>query len=207
MMKNPLNYQTTEFDCGPTSLMNAISYLFRREDIPPDIAKNIMLYSMDAYNEKGEFGKSGTSKMAMMFVSSWLNQFEKVKKFPIHCDYISGAEVGLTPNSKVVSSLQQGGAVVIRLMYGCWHYVLLTGLDNNFVFLFDPYFRKREFRAPGIQIVTNAPTKMNRKVAYEYFSNEGKGIYALGPKDTREAVILFNQQTRKTEFNTIEYFI
>ena len=26
-MKNPLRYQMTEYDCGPTSLLNALSYL------------------------------------------------------------------------------------------------------------------------------------------------------------------------------------
>lgn len=30
-MKNPLRYQMSEYDCGPTSMLNAISYLFERE--------------------------------------------------------------------------------------------------------------------------------------------------------------------------------
>ena len=43
-MKNLLNYQSTEFDCGPVSLLNAFRYLFEREELPPDLAKFIMLY-------------------------------------------------------------------------------------------------------------------------------------------------------------------
>ena len=78
-MKNPLSYQVTEFDCGPTTLLNAMSFLFRREEIPPDIIKHIMLFCLDSYNTKGEFGKNGTSQMAMMFMSNWFNQFGKVK--------------------------------------------------------------------------------------------------------------------------------
>ena len=35
-MKNPLHYQLSEYDCGPTSMMNAIAYLFEREEIPPE---------------------------------------------------------------------------------------------------------------------------------------------------------------------------
>ena len=42
-MKNPLHYQLTEYDCGPTSLLNAVNYLFEREEIPPEIVRNIML--------------------------------------------------------------------------------------------------------------------------------------------------------------------
>ena len=37
VMNNPLRYQMTEYDCGPTSMLNAVSYLFRREEIPPEI--------------------------------------------------------------------------------------------------------------------------------------------------------------------------
>ena len=41
-MKNLLIYQSTEYDCGPTTLTNAIRYLFDREEIYPDIVKYIM---------------------------------------------------------------------------------------------------------------------------------------------------------------------
>lgn len=52
-MKNLLIYQSTEYDCGPTTLTNAIRYLFDREEIYPDIVKYIMLYCLDSYNEAG----------------------------------------------------------------------------------------------------------------------------------------------------------
>jgi len=206
-MKNPLNYQTTEYDCGPTTLLNAISFLFRREEIPPDIIKHITLYCLDAYNVKGEFGKSGTSQMAMMFLSSWLNQFDKVKKFPIRCEFLTGEDVSISQTSKIVAGLQQGGAVVVRVRYGCWHYVLLTGADDRSIHLFDPYYRKRPFSQDGVEIVTDMPDRMNRRVSYDILNSPGRGTYALGPKDSREAIILFNRKTQKTPGNTIEYFI
>ena len=59
-MKNLLNYQTTEYDCGPVSILNGIRYLFEREEIFPDLVKFIMLYCMDTYNEAGELCKHGT---------------------------------------------------------------------------------------------------------------------------------------------------
>lgn len=42
-MNNPLRYQMTEYDCGPTSMLNAVSYLFPRDEIPPEIIRSIML--------------------------------------------------------------------------------------------------------------------------------------------------------------------
>jgi hypothetical protein len=206
-MKIPLRYQMTEYDCGPTSMLNAISYLFERDEIPPDVPKNIMMYCLDAYNGKGEFGKSGTSQMAMMFLSSWLNQFSKAKRFPVSCSYLSGDEVKISPESPIVGALQQGGAVVIRLLYGCWHYVLLTGVRGEEIELFDPYYRKRPFHIPGIALIDDKPTQKNRRVAFGLMNREEKGPYALGPLETREAVILFNRETRKTPERTIEYFL
>ena len=49
MAKNPLHYQLSEYDCGPTAMLDAISYLFPREEIPPEIIRNIMLYCLDCY--------------------------------------------------------------------------------------------------------------------------------------------------------------
>lgn len=206
-MKNPLNYQVTEYDCGPTTVFNAMSYLFRREQVPPDIIKHIMLFCLDSYNLKGEFGKSGTSQMAMMFLSNWLNQFGKVKKFPIQSEYLTGEEVYIGENSRVIYALQQGGAVVARVMYGCWHYVLLTGADQDRVYLFDPYFRKKPFKQKEIELVTDMPYSRNRSVRWEMLNSTGKEPYALGPKEMREATIIFNKDTQKKASDTIEYFI
>ena len=33
-MKVPLRYQNTEYDCGITSFVNVLAYLYEREDIP-----------------------------------------------------------------------------------------------------------------------------------------------------------------------------
>jgi hypothetical protein len=206
-MKNPLNYQVTEYDCAPTTLINAMSFLLRQEQIPPDIIKHIMLFCLDAYNVKGEFGKSGTSRMAMMFLSDWINQFGKVKKVPIYSEYLTGDDVFIGENSKIMSALQQGGAVVARVRYGCWHYVLLTGADTQRVYLFDPYYRKKLFSQKELELVTDMPYSVNRRVPYSMMNSTGKGYYAFGPKETREVTIIFNRETQKTPTNTIEYFI
>lgn len=191
-MKVPLSYQKSEYDCGPTTMLNALSYLFKREEIPPDVIKYIMMYCLDTFDESGECGKSGTSQMAMMFLSNWLNQYGRVKNFPIHCEYLSGAEVSVSPNGKILSGIQQGGTVVLRLMYECWHYVLLTGADSKYIYLFDPYYRIRPYPQKGIDIVDNMPTKRNRRVSYNHFNSEGKDHYALGPRNIREAILVFN---------------
>lgn len=56
-------------------MFNAVSFLFEREQIPPELIRNIMLFSLDAFSPDGAFGKSGTSCTAMMFLSNWLSGF------------------------------------------------------------------------------------------------------------------------------------
>lgn len=213
-MKNLLNYQSSEYDCGPVSLTNGIRYLFDREIIYPDIIKNIMQYCLDSYNEEGEFGKSGTSASAMMFLSHWLNHFGQIKNFPITCDFLSGEDVYLSKNHKIIAALQQGGAVVLRLFLDVGHYVLLTGIEGDNIYLFDPYYEElddpnlsKKYMEEGITFITNQPKRANRLISMERLNRLTKGFYEMGPYDTREALILFNDNTRLKAEDTIDYFI
>lgn len=213
-MKNVLNYQSSEYDCGPTSLTNALRYLFERCDIPPEMLKAIALYTLDAYNAEGETGKSGTSAMAMQFLANWFEQYGKCKKFPISASFLRAEQVKMTRDSAIVSCLQQGGVAVVR----CWlggdgHYVLLTRALGDEIGLFDPYavhpqaFSAEKLLAKGIRIVEDQPCVMNRIVQAEILDSVKKVNYGMGEFPIREALLLYNQITRRTEDNTVEYMI
>mgnify|MGYP000547423936 CR=1 FL=1 len=62
-MKNPLHYQLSEYDCGPTSMMNAIAYLFEREEIPPEAIRNTMLYVWTATAKRASQGNVGRPEL------------------------------------------------------------------------------------------------------------------------------------------------
>ena len=206
-MKNPLHYQFSEYDCGPTSMQNAISFLFEREEIPPEVLRNIMLYCLDCYSSEGVPGKSGTSCAAMMFLSNWLNSMGNLGILPVKSRYLSGKEVYLGNESYVNDALRRGGAVVLRLFSDEWHYVLLTGEEGEHVYMFDPYYDQEEYGLDDIQIVENCPTRYNRIVPWKYFNKIALNVYSLGPYQGREAIILFNKNTELTSEKTIEYFI
>lgn len=206
-MHNPLHYQMSEYDCGPTTMLNAVSFLFERKEIPPEIIRNIMLYCMDCYNEEGAFGKRGTSKVAMMFLSNWLNGYGETGHLPVISRYLSGRSVYIGSDSYINDALHRGGAAVVRLYYEEPHYVLLTGEKDGIVKMFDPYFRKEPYKEEDILMITEHPYSYNRMVPKSYFNKETFEIYALGPIEEREAVLLFNENTRLTPEETIEYFI
>jgi len=206
-MRTPLAYQRSEFDCGPTAFLNAINFLFQREEIPPDIIKNVMTYSLDTYDENGQPCREGTSQMAMMFLSHWLNQYAKVGKFRVQSEFISGEDVYIGDHSRIVSCLQQGGAVIMRLWDEVGHYVTLTGIEGDFILLFDPYYDDAKALEEGIVVIADKPFQANRKVHKDIFHRHGYQTYALEEFEKREAVLLFNEQSRLTPEKSIEYFL
>ena len=211
-MKTPLHYQLSEYDCGPTTMLNAVSYLFDREAIPPEIIRNVMLYSLDCYSAEGAPGRAGTSRMAMMFLSNWLDGFGQATDLPIASSYLSGRAVHLSQEGAIQDALRRGGAAVVRLFYDVEHYTLLTGLaeDGRSVQMFDPWYvppDSKEFCGTGVEIVTDHPFAYNRIVPLLCFECDKSRTYALGPVETREAVLLFNRKTEKKAGDGIEYFI
>ena len=206
-MKNPLHYQISEYDCGPTSLLNALIYLFEREEILPEIIRYIMLYSLDCYDRCGILGKSGTSKMAMMFLSEWLNGVGRAGVLSIESRHLTGKQVYIGENSLLTDALKRGGAVVARLNLEGEHYVLFTGAEKEHILLFDPYYWPQGASDGNIISVTDKPFAYNRKVPFAYFNREDEEPYSLGAIEKREAVLLFNSRTKLTAERTIEYFI
>lgn len=206
-MKNPLRYQLTEYDCGPSSLLNALSFLFEREALAPEIIKNIMLFSLDAYGADGFSGKNGTTHAAMMFLSQWLNGFGKTGRLSIESRYIAKEEVNLSSGSALRDALARKGAAVVRLDLEGWHYVLLTGFRDGQVYLFDPYYRQDDIPLPDVRTVYDHEYEYNRIVPAGRMDSTEIVPYAFGPYETREAVLLFNGETMLTESNTVEYII
>lgn len=100
---------------------------------------------------------------------------------------------------------------VVRLFYDVEHYALLTGeLPAGRILMFDPWYvpeESDEFQGTGIEMTLQHPMAYNRIVPAECFNREENAPYALGPVEDREAVLLFNERTKKTAQDTIEYFI
>ena len=175
-MKNPLRYQISEYDCGPTSLLNALSFLFQREEISPELIRNIMLYSLDCYGS-GVLGKSGTSRMAMTFLSNWLDGVGKTGILPIASRHLSGQEVRMDRDSRIVDALHRNGVAVVRLFFEGEHYVLLTGEKEGRVYLFDPYYLPDGPVSEEVDSTLEYPFRYNRVVPLFCF-NRAEGLYA-----------------------------
>lgn len=113
-MKNFLLTQSTEYDCGPVTLVNAMRFLFEREEIPPALIRAIWLYANDTYNEQGQKGTRGTSKACIRFLGHWFTEYGKSCNFPIRAEFVEGDEADMVPGSPTVRCLETGGAALLQ---------------------------------------------------------------------------------------------
>ena len=95
----PLQYQVSEYDCVPTSFINAVSYLFERNEIPPMVIRHIYMYSLDSVGRDARLGSAGTSKHAVRLLGSWLNSY-KFRKFSVNTQFLEKEEVNFRKTNR-----------------------------------------------------------------------------------------------------------
>lgn len=189
-MRVPLKYQSSEYDCVPTTFLNAINFLFDRKNIPPEVIKAVMLYSLDTFNRNGEVGKDGTTGFAIEFLCNWLNSYNKVKGFKVECERLDEKSVDFEKNNELINCLNNGGVILARVyLSNTYHYVLMTHMDKDSVYLFDPYFRKRGFQNKEIIIIDN-DYFLNRKITRKWFNAYRKQEYSLSVKEDRVCILI-----------------
>ena len=199
-MKNNLIDQSSEFDCGPTCMVNAMRYLFEREEIQPGVLKHIWLMGIDTYCDQGRVGGHGTSRASMRYMTEWLEEYGRGCRFPVTAQFLEGEKAVVEPESEAWKCLESGGCAVMRCYTGkISHYVLLTRiLPNQEIGLYDPYAEEPDFKGEGRRVVKDCPKEMNRAVRYDLLNLEDRDCdYAMGEYEVRE-LILIRRKERKT---------
>lgn len=189
-MKVPLRFQITEYDCATTTLQNAISYLLEREKIPAEVVKTISLYTLDCYDKEGDIGEGGTSKAAMSLTSNWIKNYASTHNFPLNSEHYLNELVTMDVIKKC---LNKKGCVILRTYQDCEHYVLITAIDNEFVYIWDPYYLEDKYydNERQIEIIFDQLFKYNRKVKIARFLSTTHKDFALGPINNRECMCLY----------------
>lgn len=192
-MKIPLRFQVTEFDCGTVSLLNAFSYLFDREEIPAELVKAIHKYTLDCYDENGNIGEGGTSKEAIIKLTHWITKFANEKNFDIECKRLEKSEINLEILKECIKN--KGVLFVRSYLMNDGHYVIVTNIRKNNVYIFDPYYLDKNYYKANskVKIVLNQMFKYNRVVKLDQFLSMSPKDFSLGPVDNRECVLITRQ--------------
>ncbi len=191
-MKVPLRYQNTEYDCGTTSFVNALAYLYDREEIPIELLKSIYKFTLDVEGNDGVEGKGGTSrKHAELLAKKFVEFANDKKEFNIKCKILYGLNVTL---ERMKKSLNNNGVIIARCWQDAEHYVLITKIDDNFAYLFDPYYLNENYYVDDddVAIVLHESFTHNRIVKIERLFDESKKDFSL-LEESKRSIILMNR--------------
>ena len=186
-MKVPLRYQITEYDCGPVSFLNAISFLFDREEIDPELIKVVHQYTLDGQDKFGNIGKGGTTRSAIEKLSKYLN--DNIDKYKILCKPLEKVNI-----ETINECLNNRGCALYRTYIEKYeHYVIITKIENEKIYLFDPYYLETNTYSEtnNFQIVLNSLFSYNRIITEKKFLDEKENDFSLGPIEKRQCVLLY----------------
>jgi hypothetical protein len=194
-MKSPLRYQATDADCGKTSMVNAFMYLFERSEIAPQVVDFVTRVTGDCNLAVNGYYR-GTSAHSLAFMAAWCNDYLAKAGMPVRAQAISGDEVSVADGSVLVEGLKSGAVAVCGCHLAVDHYVLMTGLEGDFVRIFDPYYDSyppTHFTLPdeGVIWVDDAPFSHNRLVARSVLDDPSARSYTLYAGSGRDAVLLW----------------
>jgi len=200
-LKVPFRQQASKYDCFPTSLINGLSYLFDRNEVPPSAIHRIYKNSLD------QCGYCGTSQRAIEEIGVLLNGYEEdgYKNFSIESQFIVGSRVHLGPKSKIIDCIKSNGVALIRihLTENEWHYILAFDTDENWLYCYDPGPRSKRYLNSSDVIFGNSASEqepnliinhnwLDKTVEAEGFlqSKTSDHKYIFGPKNERECLLL-----------------
>ena len=92
----------------------------------------------------------------------------------------------------MIDVLNNNGVIVAR----CWqeneHYVLITKIDDNFAYLFDPYYLDKDYYVndEDVAIVLHETFTYNRIVKIERLFDESLKDFSLLSKSKRSIILL-----------------
>ena len=190
----PFHYQISEYDCVPTAMINAISYLFHRKEIPPMVIRHIYLYCMDTVSRDARFGIGGTSKLAVRLMGNWLSSY-KMKNFSVHTEFLDKEKVSLETGDRIHTCLEEGGIVLCNILLSPReeHYIMITAIEDEWVYCFDSYKRNSVHRMQGkIKLLKPVDERApNLKIKKSWLGQTQTNRFCLGPFHIRESLLIW----------------
>ena len=109
---------------------------------------------------------------------------------PLRCRYLTGEAVTLAPGSELRQALDRGANAVAFIDLDGWHYILITAVEGDRVYAWDPWRLPEPFPVPDVQTDYGHPSDYNRVVPLSRFESTDIHPYSFGPYETREAILL-----------------
>ena len=203
MGHTPFRYQATEWDCVPTTFVNGLSLLFKREEIPPEVIQRMYLYGLDFISPRQHQGR-GTTKEAVKLLCTWLWAKEH-NSFSVYVKRKSGKKVRLAKDSKLTRHLQEENPALLSVISTNEerHYILAMAIVDGWVYGFDPYPKLRSSQPGAVEwdedetFRSHVPLRLKKGQVPNVRIHASRldaetGLYCLGKPSEREVVLMAN---------------
>jgi hypothetical protein len=199
--KIPFQYQMTTQDCVPTTILNALRYLFPREVIPPAAVALTNKVGMD---EKSCWWSEDQLMHALNSIVNWLNRYDgkgRYRRFRLRATILQNEAV--TP-ARIAKCFSEGQAAIYMGVSmtddaADDHATLAIYQDAYHTYFFDSYLssardivRKRDHERPGFHFFQGETKSFNVKVPIEHLYSgpvNGDWYYRLGDKNSRFCIL------------------
>jgi hypothetical protein len=186
----PLRYQVTPADCYPTSVLNALVWLFQRDELPGAILQRVYAYCLDGI-ERGVVG-SYTSEHASLALMEWLGEF-KTRSFAVATEAVEGCELHVRPSSGVLRWLRLGGVAIldVRITTVTTHSILALSAGADHVDFWDPCMRGTRYDyGRGASRLDTDGRSPNLRVTKSWLDSPRIRRYSFGPLAERSGVLI-----------------
>jgi hypothetical protein len=193
----PLRYQASEADCFPTSVLNALAWLFEEDELPGAVVQRVYACTLDGI----EHGVAGccTSRPASIALAEWLGAF-KSRTFAVATESLEGREVHLRPAGRIVRWLRRGGVAVldVRDTPAATHSLLALSASGDHVDFWDPYLRRAryDYGRGAVRLETDGRSP-NLSISRSRLESRRNRPYSLGPETERAAVLIRRTKYRR----------
>ena len=184
MRKIEFRQQIARYDCAPTAFINALIYLFKREEIPIDVVQGIYKNTL---NGKIDFGSTSDN---IKNVAECLKGYRCRKdgwNFAVDIDHQVGKNADFSridlESDKVCCVLR------VKIAGGYWHYITAFYEMGDYIYCYDSYFKKeKETRNWCLKKMRNG---CNLRIKREYlFAEKDSGVYRTGVLEDREFILI-----------------
>ena len=115
----------------------------------------------------------------------------------IKCTSIQRNDISIY-NLKLQEKINKGAVAIVRVFQDCEHYCLLTKIDEDYAYLFDPYYLNINYYDydKDVEIIKDKPFEFNRKVRKERMEENTKKDFTLVKNEHSEIIIIENYNKR-----------
>ena len=166
-----LRQQIAGYDCVPTAFINALIYLFKREEIPIDVVQGIYKKTL---NGKLDWGSTSAD---IKNVAKFLKGYRCRKdgwNFAVDIDHQVGKRIDFSKidleSDKVCCVLR------VKIAGGFPHYITAFYEKGDYIYCYDPYsVEQKETRNWRLKKMRNG---CNLRIKREYlFAEKDNGVY------------------------------